>query len=119
MSVTVEEILVRMINQGLEINMEILRTLKKIEKNPSSVDPNALWREQNPELAKICSGAADKLSKYQKSMIFELCESVDELLGENEYARDERLEDLARRAQHVGFLVNFLSSLGGSFDAVQ
>ncbi|MDO4586715.1 MAG: hypothetical protein Q4C95_05375 [Planctomycetia bacterium] len=81
----------------------------------------AHWKKENPQLAKFCKSAADKLNQVQTDYITSLTEEIDENIEniqESEYYFNEFIDRYGPRFMHLSSMLQVLAQLGNAPDLV-
>lgn len=77
------------------------------------------WKNANPNLARSCRNAADKLAQIQTDIISFAAEEVDdkfENMVDNEYCMSDFLDRYGPRFVHLSAILQLFSLLGNSSD---
>jgi hypothetical protein len=83
--------------------------------NRQRVSELTLWQQANPELAKFCRRAADKLSKVQTEYLATITDEIEysfENLRDGEFMLTEFVDRFGPRFAHLNGLLHVLSQLG-------
>ena len=79
------------------------------------------WKQSNPELARACKNAADKLSTIQTGMLDELSEEVEykfDVLQDGDFMLSEFVDKYGPRFIHLNTLLQTLVQLGNAPDVI-
>ena len=79
----------------------------------------ATWKHANPELAKYCKSAADKLGKVQTDLLASITSEVEEeyeTFMDSEYMLGDFVDKYGPRFGHLNGLLQVLAQLGNAPD---
>jgi exonuclease VII large subunit len=80
------------------------------------------WKDANPQLAKACQRAAEKLSRVQAEFLETLTDEIEhqeEYLVDGEYMLNEFVDRFGPRLAHLNGVLQVLAQLGGGVPAEQ